>query len=289
MTWLDEHTHYDGQTFTRDDLSAFEFEGERVALMDHQRGIRKPAKLRAALSIRTTFTPEGQAPPYEDRVGPDGFPRYKYQGVDPLNYDNVAVRQALVLHLPLIWFVGVARGRYLPVYPVWVIGEEVDRLQFTVALDRAEPLPSASDYHESSVERRYVERLTKQRLHQPVFRAQVLEAYDNRCAICRLRHVPLLDAAHILPDSHPNGLAVVPNGLSLCKIHHAAFDQNLIGVRPDLIVEIHPRIRGESDGPMLLHGLQEMHGTSLSVPTRVNARPDQERLAERYKEFLRAG
>jgi hypothetical protein len=37
--------------------------------------------------------------------------------------------------------------------------------------------------------------------------------------------VELLDAAHILPDGHPKGEPVVPNGLALCKLHHAAFDR----------------------------------------------------------------
>ena len=56
--------------------------------------------------------------------------------------------------------------------------------------------------------------LTKARLHQRVFRSQVLLAYDGRCAICRIRHTELLDAAHIIADGKPNGEPVVPNGLS---------------------------------------------------------------------------
>ena len=60
--------------------------------------------------------------------------------------------------------------------------------------------------------RRYVERLNRLRLHQPVFRARMLSAYDTTCAMCRLRHVELLDAAHILADTHPRGTAVVPAG-----------------------------------------------------------------------------
>ena len=51
------------------------------------------------------------------------------------------------------------------------------------------------------------------RLHQATFRERVLHAYRTSCAICRLRHRELLDAAHILPDGHPRGEPVVPNGL----------------------------------------------------------------------------
>ena len=58
-----------------------------------------------------------------------------------------------------------------------------------------------------------------------------------RLIVCRLRHWELLDAAHILPDKHPLGEPVVPNGLALCKLHHAAFDADILGVRPDLRIE----------------------------------------------------
>ncbi len=138
------------------------------------------------------------------------------------------------------------------------------------------------------VQRRYVERLTKLRLHQPVFRARVLRAYDNACGVCQLRHPELLDAAHILADGHPRGLPVVPNGMAMCKIHHAAYDANILGVRPDLRIEIRMDILNEVDGPMLRHGLQDMHGASLSIPRAHDARPDQLSLAERYEAFRRA-
>jgi putative restriction endonuclease len=78
----------------------------------------------------------------------------------------------------------------------------------------------------------------KVRLHQLLFRQHVIYAYSEQCTVCRLRHRELLDAAHILPDGHPEGLPVVPNGLAMCKLHHAAFDGHILGVRPDLKIEI---------------------------------------------------
>src|SRR5215208_6853927 len=100
-------------------LSTFEYEGRRTAIMDRQRGIRKPAGMEAALAIRTTFTPPGQTPQYIDAVGTDGLQRYKYRGSDPNHPENRALRRALELRLPLIWFVGVTQGLYEPIYPVW--------------------------------------------------------------------------------------------------------------------------------------------------------------------------
>jgi putative restriction endonuclease len=190
--------------------------------------------------------------------------------------------------LPLIWFVGISSGVYQAVYPVWLVAEEPADLQFVVAIDAAQRFVPVGA-HLDEEQKRYVERLTKLRLHQPVFRARVLQAYDSTCAMCRLRHVSLLDAAPILPDSHPRGLPVVTNGLALCKIHHAAYDQNIVGVRPDLRVEVRRDILAEIDGPMLLHGLQEMAGVSLLTPKRQDSRPNPEALAERYEEFRRAG
>ena len=56
----------------------------------------------------------------------------------------------------------------------------------------------------------------------------MLEAYQSQCAFCRLRRAELLDAAHIIPDSHPLGEPRVSNGLALCKIHHAALTATLL-------------------------------------------------------------
>jgi putative restriction endonuclease len=116
----------------------------------------------------------------------------------------------------------------------------------------------------------------------------VLRAYQESCSVCNLRHVRLLDAAHILPDLHEHGQPVVANGLSLCKIHHAAFDANILGVRPDYVVEIRSDILEEVDGPMLKHGLQAHHGGKLRLPRAAAEHPDQSRLELRWQEFTRA-
>lgn len=195
------------------------------------------------------------------------------------------MRRAFEDGLPLIWFVGVGEGTYEPICPVWIVGDEPKQLQFALALDEGQRLiePGAQVSQEM---RRYVERINKGRLHQPMFRARVLSAYESRCAVCRLRHVQLLDAAHIIADGKPHGDPVVPNGLALCKIHHAAFDSNILGVRPNLTVYIRQEILDEIDGPMLRHGLQGMHNQPVAPPAKKDAKPDPERLEERYAEFL---
>ena len=267
------------------DINTFTFEGRAMRLIV-QTGIWKPAGLDAALSIRTTYTPPSELPPYADDLGADGLVRYKYRGNDPNHSDNRALREAMKRGVPLIYFVGIANGVYYARYPVWIRGEDQEHLEFTVALDEAQRFITDVDV---AWERDYVFRLTKQRLHQPVFRTRVLRAYEDTCAMCRLRHAELLDAAHILPDTHPHGLPVVPNGLALCKIHHAAYDMNIVGIRPDLYVEVQPKVLAEIDGPMLRHGLQEMSGVQIIVPRSRDAQPDRERLEERYEQFRLAG
>lgn len=111
-------------------------------------------------------------------------------------------------------------------------------------------------------------------------------AYEQKCTVCTLKHGKLLDAAHIVGDDKPHGLPLVENGLSLCKIHHAAYDANLLGISPDYIVQINEDLMNEADGPMLLHGLQEMDGRTLTLPKRRVDRPSKDRLAERFEEFL---
>ncbi|MGH3472566.1 MAG: HNH endonuclease [Nocardioidaceae bacterium] len=281
MRWLDGRR---ADLMSQAELSEFVYAGHRLPLMDRQRGIRKPTTMRAALSIRTVYTEPGKRPPYEDAEGDDGLIRYKYRGEDPMHAENRALRRAYLDGLPLLWFVGVAPSLYHPLYPVWIVGDEPNALQFVIAVDQGQRLVNPGDDIAADT-KRYVETLNKVRLHQPLFRARVLTAYQSRCTLCRLRHPELLDAAHIIADGLPHGDPIVPNGLAMCKIHHAAFDLNIIGVRPDHIVEIRAEVLHEIDGPMLKHGIQDMDGQKIMTPSSRHTRPDPERLEERYAAF----
>ncbi len=97
------------------------------------------------------------------------------------------------------------------------------------------------------------------------------------------------DAAHIIPDSDPDGEPVITNGLSLCKIHHAAFDNNIIGIRPDYSVEVRRDILEENDGPMLQHGIKEMHDKKIILPRHRSCYPDADSLEKRYVIFKKTG
>ena len=96
----------------------------------------------------------------------------------------------------------------------------------------------------------------------------MLVAYGGKCAFCTLGYRESMDAAHIIPDSELRGEPVVSNGMSLCRLHHAAFDRLLLGVHPDYVIHVRPDILYEIDGPMLRHGLQGLEGQRLLVPSR---------------------
>jgi hypothetical protein len=145
---------------------------------------------------------------------------------------------------------------------------------------------AAASNSESIIERRYAEKIMKQRLHQPAFRARVISAYETKCAICKLGHGRLLDAAHITPDSDETSSTSVTNGLSLCKIHHTAYDINIMGIDADYTVHVRDDILAEKDGPMLEHGIKEMDKGKLWVPTLLRERPDPVRLDVRFREFV---
>lgn len=265
-------------SLSRDALTSFLVDGEALRLIDRNRGIWNPRWLLSTLSI--VSSPDG---PYADETLDGGLFVYDYRsGTDA--GDNTKLRRAHELDLPIILLRKVATGAYVPIFPVYIIADDRPNRRVYIALD--ESLRFLRDpLHPSADERRYSQRVARQRLHQPAFRAKVLRAYEVRCAVCSLRHGNLLDAAHIIADGEVRGAPVVPNGVSLCKIHHAAYDTNLLGISPDYGIHIARGLLEEIDGPMLRHGLQEMDGTAIIVPSRSAERPDRERLEVRFQRF----
>jgi putative restriction endonuclease len=270
----------------------FLFQDQRVRLIGPQ-GIFKPAILpEMPLSIRTAARESNRPAPYDDSFSPDGSCLfYRYRGTNPSHYENVGLRLAMEQRRPLVYFHGVIKGEYLAAWPVYVVGDEPQALRFRVAIDDAEHvsegLPDAPA--QADLRRQYITVVTRQRLHQRSFRRRVLQAYQERCALCRLHHEQLLDAAHIVPDTDPRGEPVVANGLALCKLHHAAFDQHFLGIRPDCVIQVSRLILDEEDGPMLIHGLQGFHGQRLRLmPRNPDQRPRPDLLEQRYQAFLTA-
>ncbi|MEO5973950.1 MAG: HNH endonuclease [Ilumatobacteraceae bacterium] len=278
--------------FTRDELSKFEFLGQRYRLTGPQTGIWKPRELKSALSIVTSYVDRESDRPYHDGIGPDQMLRYKWRGMDPNTADNRWLRNAMNSNVPLVWFLGIGYEAgtrtqvFQPVMPVWLISEEPEKFQFVVALEEAQRGLVTRGYVEvGEIEKKYNERLVKTRVHQPLFRSQVLHAYERRCAVCRLPFEKLLEAAHIKGDAD-GGLPRIPNGISLCSIHHGAFDADIMGISPDYKIHISELALNTFDGPTLQHSLKDMNGESLrQIPILQTQHPSRELLAERFEKF----
>lgn len=260
-------------------VRGFEHVGQRVPLVSQQ-GIFKPKLLDLPLSIRTAA--KGH---YDDAVSPEGLLLYRYRGTDRFHRENVGLRQAMESRVPLVYFHGLSEGRYLAAWPVYVVGDDPGRLTFSVAVDDITNALRGVDFEIAEPRREYVTATFRRRLHQLAFRERVLRAYQERCAMCRLRHRELLDAAHIVPDQEPEGVPAVSNGLSLCKLHHAAFDSLFVTVNLDYRVVVREDVLDEKDGPMLLHGLQELHGKPIHLPRRAEWLPSRDSLSQHLRRF----
>ena len=267
---------------SRAELEQLQVGDQHWRVIDRNRGIRNPKELLATLSVISN--PKG---PYADTHVGDSLYAYDYRA-DSTDGDNRKMRRAIELGLPIILLRTIRPGIFVPIFPVYVVADDTDNRRFILALDESLRFVS-NPLQLKAAEREYAERIVKQRLHQPEFRGRILLAYETQCTVCTLRHGKLLDAAHIIGDNKQHGLPIVQNGLSLCKIHHAAFDANLLGISPDYVVHINRALMDEIDGPMLRHGLQEMDGRLLTLPARASDRPGVDRLAERFDEFRGAG
>lgn len=285
--WLDEQLERHGDVLPRALLSeGFELDDRRIPLVSPQ-GIFTPRGCDYPLTITTVLNG-----PYPDRFEDAHRLSYSYRGMNPQHRDNIGLRNAMRDNVPLIYLFAVATGRYTVIKPVFVTGDDMAGLRFTIMADVAgtfeERLAAPAEVAESesaTFRRRYATAAVQRRLHQASFRERVLDAYRTHCAMCRLRHRELLDAAHIIPDIDPEGHPEVSNGLSLCKIHHAAFDHGIIGVRPDYVIEVRRDVLDEVDGPMLKYGLQALHDEKILLPSNKAHRPAVAALERRYELF----
>jgi putative restriction endonuclease len=259
------------------------FEGARVSFGSFQRGIHRGREQRgpAALTLTTSFKD-----PYADTFDDVGaLFTYAYRAGPIDQPDNRALRAAFELQTPLIYFRGMAPGLYWVSAPMFVTADDPAAravvLQPGLPIQDMQPGGLVSDVDV----RAYATRDARLRLHQQRFKLDVMRAYRGRCAICSLRERALVQAAHIVPDVEPEGIAAVVNGLALCAIHHLAFDRNLLGIDPTGVVHIAERLLHEIDGPMLKTGLQGFHGAAIALPRRPDEHPDPARLESRFELF----
>jgi putative restriction endonuclease len=285
----------DGVLDSADLASGFQFGGQRVPLINPRRGIFKPQQMAHLLSITTVFPRRGARVWYEDQreahrqiYAGDDVVDYQFMGADPNSVDNRLLLDAIEQQTPIIYFLGTSPGRYQPIIPTFIVGWHPERLRVQLAFG-ALVGASAQATLPASPERRYALREIKARLHQASFRDAVLAAYAGRCAISRIPEPRLLDAAHIIMDADEQlGQPIISNGLPLTKLHHAAFDAQLIGIDPDFRIYVSDRLLEIHDGPFFELDLKGIVGQVIQLPRRNEDRPDRDRLALRFEEFKKS-
>lgn len=253
----------------------FMFEGERVRFVGPGMGIFKPKLLHdGPLTVRTTL---GSG--YADRLlGQGGGLSYDF-APPAREYDNQGLTRLSALGHPLIYLVQVAPksagSEYAVFAPLWVSGVDAAARRFELTLAPPEVArvaePLAELPNRLRVDAHWAERAVRVRLHQAHFRRIVLDAYRNQCAVCRLRVRPLLDAAHLIPDSD-FGEASVDNGIGMCALHHRAFDRGILRVTPDYTVRVEAPHRRSGDlaaNDMLV----AFDGRALTLPRDERLRP----------------
>ena len=292
-------TEIHGQLTAAELKGGFPFKGNRIPLVNPQRGIFKPKQMRFLLSIKTVVPKQGGKVWYDDQreahrqiyAGEEAVD-YAFMGKDPNAADNRWLRDAYENRVPVIYFLGVAPGLYQAIVPTFISGWDPIALKAKITFGTPDRF-DLSNWEEmrqppNAPERRYALRVVKQRLHQDSFRETLIAAYKGRCAVSGLRERRLLDAAHIISDKDEMlGQPVVTNGLLLSKIHHAAFDAHLIGIDPDYKVHVAERLLEQRDGPTL-QALKQLHDNALYLPKQDRHHPDRDRLALRFEDFKAA-
>ena len=267
---------------------------ESIRFASKAPGIFKPRQMKSVLSIKTVMPRPGRKVWYADQnasrdalFAADTEVKYAFKGADPNSWENVLLRDAAEGQIPLIYFIAVAPTIYAALYPAFLVDWDPDGLETGVVFSKSIAPGSGASFPKSEVERRYRMIEVKQRVHQAEFREAVLDAYSNRCVITGLPVKDLLDASHIVPDGDETwGQPVLPNGLLLSKIHHAAYDANLIGIDADRRVHVSEELLSQQDDPILRKAIQAMKGLEIRSPKRQEDRPDPDRLAARFEQYL---
>jgi putative restriction endonuclease len=260
----------------------FLYSGDIVLLKGPQ-GIFKPRQLSdGPLTIMSTLGSQ-----YEDELLNEANTlRYDY-APPSREHENVGLKNVMAAGKPVILLKQVKakpRPEYLVVAPLYVEAFDDGIRQFTLST-RADLTPRTDSQAGTvlrEIQRAYGETTVQTRLHQAYFRRDVLSVYRNRCCVCELRLRPLLQGAHIVPDSDASGVPTVQNGLSLCSIHHAAYDRSIVRIKSDytIVVEQESIEAGDTFARV---SLSEFDGGRIIVPADTTQQPSPDFLDWRYR------
>jgi putative restriction endonuclease len=268
----------------------FLFNGEKVLLDNRAVGIFKLRQMsECAISIKTTMQRDGSEGIYNDHHDSGEHYKYALQRSVPRGVNNKYLWASIASGTMLIYFQAITLGQYTVIWP-WFVADILPEKGYALIAESHKSSASmlANDKYEvpTVIESRYQVRETKVRMLQASFRQNVLAAYSGKCAITGLQNKTLLEAAHIIPDSELGKLQYVSDGIALSRIHHRAYDLNLLGICPDNQIHISEELKQGKDNKFMRDALLEFEGGKLAMPRAVINRPDRDKLAARFEVFL---
>ncbi|WP_405848547.1 HNH endonuclease [Streptomyces niveus] len=124
-----------------------------------------------------------------------------------------------------------------------------------------------TELDESAYESAYARGVRKRRKRRAGFAEEVLRAYAYACAFCGFdgaigRNPVGLEAAHVRWHSQ-DGPEDVGNGLALCSLHHTLFDLGVLGLLPDLRIQVSQLYVARSRAGQVI---DDLHGESVATP-----------------------
>ena len=267
---------------TRVLAEGFNFRGRRPVLEPSVRHL--PRRERAARAGCAVVNSSLQTGPYQDED--TGRRPLRYQGDRSDNHFNRGFAKRTPSTYRLVYFVGTRPNWYRP--DIRLSSRTTTRVsgRCSSPLERcAARLTNGSRCtFGDPIERRYIVRRVKQRIHQAQFRGAVLPAYLIDARSAAQRDPPARRGTH---HRRRRG-----TGRAACQQRR----QPLLDPPPrirrgscrrsaDYNVHVSRRLLDDEDGPML-ELLKRFHGGEIVVPRRRAWQPKRERLALRFERFL---
>jgi len=270
----------------------FKVDSESILFENQVQGIFKPKQMKeGVLSIKTTMPRDGQINIYNDQLKEDGFYHYSLQTGDPRAGSNKYLWQSKELCQPFIYFHAVAPAVYKALWPCFIKDIFPEQGYSVVSVGKANQSKRSDGEFEytiaGDIESRYLVRESNVRLHQASFRHNVLQAYQNKCAITSLPIPKLIEAAHIIPDKEIGPKQTVSNGIALNRLHHRAYDSQLLGIDPDYKIHLGREFELIEGSDVISNYFSMYEGAKIYVPKNNQLKPDKDYLARRFESFER--
>lgn len=268
----------------------FDYIGEKVSLESQAVGIFKPRQMeRCVLSIKTTMPRKGRENIYNDHQKGDGYYHYSLQQGDVYGGNNKYLWASKESKSPFIYFHAIAPAIYKALWPCFVYDIFPEEGEALIVVGEPECNDGEGLYDTpDDFKTKYLVRESKVRLHQASFREAVLSVYGGKCAVSGLSVSRLIEAAHVIPDSEVGELQRVTNGIALSRVHHKAYDSNLIGIDPDYKLHVSDKLLAIDNDDFLQVAIKSFNGTFIALPHKKDCWPDKESIEWRFEGFKEA-